>query len=234
MTDADGIAQLTATIRGLLGYAVGGHLPMPSPTQGRLCPHPGFTGDRVYNAVTEGRHLRAIHAKQFYSSCGDLAHWFLYRLGIRSAWINRDELDGWHYSGQPGHPAWDNNVTTLVCRAKHGVNALARVPDPDDFLCACGDVLVVNCATPPTTHVRVVYEHLPEEQAIITADYGQPGAALRTTTYTVEGGRIKLGSRWLDSVLPVIDVIDAAKEANERRAIETAEEWAARLGLEEP
>lgn len=218
----------TTYVRDLLAYAVGGHDPVPSPTQGRRCPDPSFHGDPVYNAITEGRHARAIRAKQFYSSCGDLAHWFLYRMGVRLSWINRDEHDGWHYSGQPGHPAWDNNVTTLCAPT---VNRYAKKPDPEDFFLVCGDVLVVNLDMPQTTHVSVVYEHKPEQGIIVSADYGQPGGALRSRPYTIDRGAIRIGSRVLGSVLPILDVLEGAKQTNERRGIETAEEWATRLGL---
>lgn len=221
----------TDIVRGLLSYAVGGTAPVPSPGQGRRCPDPSFTGDAVYNAITEGRHARAVRAKQFYSSCGDLAHWFLYRMGIRLAWINRDEHDGWHYSGQPGHPAWDNNVTTLCAKSRHGVNPYAKPPDPEDFFLVCGDTLVVNVDMPATTHVSVVYEHKPEERIIVSADYGQPGGALRSRPYTIERGVIRIGSRVLGSVLPILDVIEGAKETDNRRAIETASEWQTRMGL---
>lgn len=230
-TDRDGVSLYTRQARDLLAYAVGGLIILPSPQQGLRCPDPSYGGDPIYNAVTERRHARAVLTNQFYSSCGDLAHWFLYRLGVRFDWINRDEHDGWHYAGQPGHPTWDNNVTTLVSRQVHGVNPYAYRPDPTDLFFACGDVLVVNCATPPSTHVCVVFEHKPEEQTITTADYGQPGAALRRKQYTIEDGRVKLGSRWLDSVLPIIDVLEAADSTGTRAAVETATEWAARLKL---
>lgn len=229
--------EATKLVRGLLSYAVGGSSSLPPPQQGRRCPDLSFSGDAVYNAVTEGRHVQTIVQlrrwmknpkgnKPNYSSCGDLAHWFLYRMGVRLDWINRDEHDGWHYSGQPGHPAWDNNVTTLVCRQKHGVNDLAFVPDPDDLFLACGDVLVVNTHDPNTTHVSMVYEHIPETKTIISADYGQPGGALRERAYTIEQGRIKIGSRYLDSVLPLLAVWPEATEDPE-----DAESWAKRMKL---
>lgn len=227
-------AEFTQLVRELLAYACGGSTPLTSPAQGRQCPHVGFGGDPVYNAVTEGRHARAIKGKQFYSSCGDLAHWLLYRLGLRFPWINRDELDGWHYSGQPGQPRWDNNVTTLCCKAKSGVNTLARVPFHDDFHLVCGDILVVNTHDPITTHVSAVYEHRPEDHVIVSADYGQPGGAIRERSYAVVNGRIKIGSRWLDSVLPIMDLIEVAEAVSQRAVAEPAHAWAKRLHLEEP
>src|SRR5437764_45978 len=47
--------------------------------------------DPVYQGVVEGRDPK-IHG---YSGCADLAHWDLFRLGVRSPHVNRDENQGW-------------------------------------------------------------------------------------------------------------------------------------------
>jgi hypothetical protein len=46
----------------------------------------------VYKAVTERRDPGPV-----YSSCGDLAHWLWYRLGVRLPWVNRQEHRGFKY-----------------------------------------------------------------------------------------------------------------------------------------
>lgn len=46
--------------------------------------------DPVYRWLTEGRDRGPS-----YSSCADLGHWLLYRLGVRSDYINRTEHNGW-------------------------------------------------------------------------------------------------------------------------------------------
>lgn len=213
--------------RDLLVYACGGSRPIPSPAEGRR------VTDRVYRAVTEGRHDRAIRAKQFYSSCGDLAQWLLYRVGCRESWINRDELDGWHFSGQPGHPAWDNNVTTLVTTQRFGVNRYARIPGPHDLF-GPGDILVVNTSTPATTHVACVLEDRRDHDgSLITADYGQPGGAVRRRAVSVFGSKLRLGTRWIDSWLPLNAALDGSAAVGRLAQAETAEAWRVRLGLPE-
>ena len=49
--------------------------------------------DAVYQQISEGRDVGAMRAS--YSSCGDLAHWLLFRMGCRSPFINRNEHLGW-------------------------------------------------------------------------------------------------------------------------------------------
>lgn len=218
--------------RELVHYACGGSAPLDAPAQGR----PSL-GDPVYRAVTESRQERAARAKppQFYSSCGDLGHWLLFRLGLRFDWVNRDENvpHGWTYTGQPGKPKWRNNVSTLAAGGKGGMNPWARVPSPGDHF-LCGDILIVNTHDPATTHVRVVLEHVPELERLVTGDYGQPGGAIRESRIVVAGSRLKAGSRWVDSVLPMFDVIDAARVAGALEDYETADEWARRLKLPRP
>lgn len=46
--------------------------------------------DPIYQEIVEGRDPGPV-----YSSCADLAHWMLYRLGCREEFINRDEHLGW-------------------------------------------------------------------------------------------------------------------------------------------
>src|ERR1044071_3102756 len=76
----------------LLEYACNGHA-------GRA------ESDPVYQAVTEGRDIGAM--QKDYSSCGDLAHWLFYRIGVRFPWVNRAE-NGGHRATQT-----ENNVTLL-------------------------------------------------------------------------------------------------------------------------
>lgn len=50
--------------------------------------------DPVYTEVTEGRDRGADRAR--YSSCADLYHWLMKRLGVQEKWVNRtdDSLNG--------------------------------------------------------------------------------------------------------------------------------------------
>src|SRR6187402_1659302 len=46
--------------------------------------------DPIYAMVTEGRDVGEFRKQ--YSSCGDLGHWILERLGVRERWVNRKSL----------------------------------------------------------------------------------------------------------------------------------------------
>lgn len=192
--------------------------------------------DPVYKAVTEGRqdktagYIRAWEQKPaetrgtrpFYSSCGDLAHWLLFRLGVRFRWINRDEHDGWHYVGA------DNNVTTL-CRKPLGTNPVAIKPKLDEHFQA-GDILIVGTALPNTTHVTCVINHDPRTGYLLTGDYGQPHGALRDKNpLTVSRDRLWRGNRSVDSWLPLLDVIEAARSQNLLQEPESYEEYSKRF-----
>lgn len=121
--------------------------------------------DPVYREVTENRDVGAAQAS--YSSCGDLAHWLLYRLGCRSRFINRKEHQGW---------AHGMNVSRLAfCNA-------AEDASPDD-LYEAGDILVI-WSKPDTTdaHVMVALSHRQIEPGLwllTSGEYGQPGGAIR-------------------------------------------------------
>lgn len=215
MTTVD---QRLALVPALLDYAC---------AAGKGRPH---LGDVVYDAVVEGRQrqteqLRAAWEKRdpatrgpkpFYSSCGDLAHWLLYRLGVRESYLNRTEHRGWR-------PAL--NVTLLVCRAKFGTNTLAEVATANDRY-GPGDILVVNTATPATTHVVVVREH-PEPETIVVGEYGQPGGHVAAKMVTRPGkAHAILGKRQIDSVLRLRRVLDASGAL---APAETAEDYRVRL-----
>lgn len=220
---AEGIVSEIETYRKLakeyLTVVCNGPEPLKSPLQGR------DTKDKIYLAVIEGRNYKPPS-----SSCGDLGQFLPFRLGCRQKWINREEHDGWHFSGQPGHPVWDNNVTTLAAKS---VNGLARKPVLGEKL-HTGDTLVVNTSDPNTTHVSVVYEDcvLVDGAVLITGDYGQPGGAIRARQITVTtSGRIKVQSRFLDVVLPLEDVIKQARSTGKLEAAEPVEVWLKRLKL---
>jgi hypothetical protein len=152
--------------------------------------------DPFYQLVTEGRDRGA--AQKSYSSCGDLAHWLLYRLGVRAPWINRAEHQGWR-SGR--------NVSTLAWEAP---NAVRRTPAPSSRY-AAGDVLIVwNRADGTDAHVLVALEH--DGNVLLSGDYGQPGGKLCTRVVTarpvqVDGGRSYdapfLGARQIQRWLPL-------------------------------
>ena len=112
----------------------------------------------VYRWVTEKR-----DNGPGYSSCADLGHWLLYRLGIRADYLNRIEHIGWR-------PVV--NVGRLCCRpVGGGADGAAREPEPDEVF-RTGDILI--CWSRPDTrdaHVMVCAEHL--GNTLLTWDYGQ-------------------------------------------------------------
>lgn len=131
--------------------------------------------DEVYQQVTEGRDVGKARAS--YSSCGDLAHWMLFRLGVRESWINRAE----------SYRRW---------RSGQNISALCWPPCPSRRmhiaeLFGTGDVLVIYSQPDSRdAHALVVLEH--DGDVILSGDYGQPGAALRTRRLSGQslGGRI--------------------------------------------
>jgi hypothetical protein len=116
--------------------------------------------DPVYQQVTEGRDVGA--ARRTYSSCADLAHWLLYRLGSRVDFINRKEHNGWKVGV---------NVSALA------FSPVAEVATETDQYQA-GDVLVIWSKPDGTdAHVMIALEH--SGSTLVTGEYGQPGGAVR-------------------------------------------------------
>lgn len=118
--------------------------------------------DPGYKIVTENRDGPDAKTRARYSSCADLAHWLLFRLGCREPWINRAEHHGWQ-SGV--------NLNRLVPKpigacpvASHQIGALAP-----------GDIVVVDSQY--GGHVICVTDV--EDTRIKTAEYGQPGGMLK-------------------------------------------------------
>ena len=150
--------------------------------------------DAVYQQVSEGRDVGAM--QQRYSSCADLAHWLLFRMGCRSAFINRKEHLGWSV-GQ--------NISKLVS------SILSEPASPTDRY-AAGDVLVIwSNAGATDAHVLVVLSH--DADKLTSAEYGQPGGAFREHPWAVRPGWI--GQRKIHRALRLMKVMQDA-EANEK------------------
>jgi hypothetical protein len=152
-----------------------------------------------YREVTEGRDVGAMRSK--YSSCGDLAHWLLYRLGCRAPFVNRAEHRGWKVGA---------NVS-LLSTAPHGVRQL---PVPGARF-EPGDVLIVwNHQQGHDAHVMVVYEHRPDLARLVVAEYGQPGGHVRKRLLTANGGLLYIGTRKLQRWLPLHLVLTHSETAD--------------------
>jgi len=163
-------------------------------------------GSPIYEAVTDGRQRKG------YSSCGYLAHWMLFHLGVRLPWINRAEHLGWHVG---------ENVMRLT-RRPIGSNELATKPTPDTIFTP-GDVIVVNAFTPATTHVSVVYSYDAATRAMTTGDYGQPHGCFRHTPVQLRNHKLMRGAREIHSHLRLADVLLAAEEHSRLEAIREIE-----------
>lgn len=146
--------------------------------------------DPVYRAITEGRDVGEV-----YSSCGDLCHWLLFRLGIRSPYINRAEHRGWRMGMNIGYLMW---------RCPE-----ARPPHTGEVY-SPGDILAVwNEPNGTDAHVLVVREH--QGSLVMSADYGQPGGKIRTRVLQ----RGMLGDRKLQRVIPIQRALWAAEQRGE-------------------
>lgn len=183
------------------------------------CGYSGGRGedDPVYQAVTEGRDRGTMQRR--YSSCGDLAMWMLYRLGVRSSWVNRDEHRGWT-SGI--------NVSRLVFDAP----ALVAPGIQEHYL--PGDIGIIwSAADGHDAHVFVILDDQ-QPHALFVGEYGQPGGALHTRRVGYHGGMLSIGTRALYRVLRLDEVLAAA--ARERLLVspENVRTWAARLNLPPP
>lgn len=215
-------ADYRALARDFLVIACGSS-PLPSPDEARKA-----IGDPVYEAITEGRQQPALDynvknakridsgelKRQFYSSCGDLPHWLFEMLGVRLPLVNRASL-GRYRVGQ--------NVTLLCGHLGHAPHI------GEEF--AAGDVIVVNIPTPATTHVHVVAE-LESDVTWVTANYGQPGGALRRIQPALIPGsedRFKLGSRTADWALDLWTVLLTANEAGALVEPENPAAWLAKV-----
>lgn len=110
------------------------------------------------------RHLEVKeHRKgKGYSSCGDLAHWLWYRLGVRLDFLNRAEHQGWTCGA---------NVSRIVSQA---------VPYTGEKL-EGGDVIVVANDWPRgrDAHVICIIDQ-PTAGELWTAESGLPGNGLQT------------------------------------------------------
>jgi hypothetical protein len=116
--------------------------------------------DPVYRWIVEGR-----DPGPGYSSCADLAHWWLTRIGVRESWINRDEC---------GRGKWKMgaNVSLLAPMPIFG-NPLATAPRPGEVF-STGDVLI--CWSKPNTtdaHVFTCATHDAERGILRSWDAGQ-------------------------------------------------------------
>ena len=148
-------------------------------------------GDAVYDAVTEHRDTFSG-----YSSCADLAHWMLYRLGIRLGFINRVEHKGWQQQV---------NLSRLAyCQQARSVNAKTRF--------SAGDIIIQwNKPTGQDGHVMCVIED--RDDVVEVAQYGSPGGSIVQSPRTIRGNQQILGKKYprvVQKHLPLLSLFEAA------------------------
>lgn len=137
-----------------------------------------------YKLVTEGR-----DPGPKYSSCADLAHWMLFRLGVRSLWLNRDEEIG-------DGPGQDWEIAVNVSNLAFGPCAQTPIPGA---LPGCGDIWIV-WAHPKGTdaHVLVCEKLDPAAGVLHSWDYGQATTNPATwKPHSIEGRRRERAVRLL-------------------------------------
>jgi hypothetical protein len=118
----------------------------------------------VYQRVVEGRRYELTPPS---SSCGDLAHAMLFHAGVRTPTINRDEHRGWMLGVNVSRLSWPP----------------APVVDYHGQPLEGGDIVVIwNKAKGTDAHVVCVINTRAgaEFRCLDTAEYGQPGGALKT------------------------------------------------------
>jgi len=122
--------------------------------------------DPTYIQHTEGRDQGASRAG--YSSCGDLVHGMWFRVGVRAKWVNR-AANGTYQVGA--------NISKIA----GGMPSLGRRTFRPGSQLNPGDALIIwNQADSSDAHTFVVLNHTGDD--LISADYGQPGGAMRRRT----------------------------------------------------
>jgi hypothetical protein len=169
----------------------------------------GTTDERHpnYVEVTEGRDVAAG-----YSSCGDLAHWLLYRMGCRQEWVNRKEHRGWAVGKNISLLAF---VAPLSCR---------RSPFPG-IRAEPGDIFIQwDHPGGEDAHVFLCRRDQPLPGQMTVAEYGQPGGHIRDKYVSGRNGYLYSGRR-IQRWLPLHLCITDAAERGELEAVSFPESF---------
>lgn len=110
-----------------------------------------------YKLVTENRDPGPV-----YSSCADLAHWMLWRLGVRSKYVNREERT-------EANGDWKGGLN--VSKLAFGPDAVTpwKAPVPK-----CGDIWIIWSKPQGTDAHVLVVDRLDTDAGVLHSyDYGQ-------------------------------------------------------------
>lgn len=152
--------------------------------------------DPVYQQITEGRDVG--QAQKSYSSCGDLAHWMLYRLGVRSDYVNRNENGGWKDQ---------KNISNLAFSPAASTPTSSTSYNPGDI------IIVWNESNGSDSHAIVVTGQT--GSTIQTGEYGQPGGAEKEHKIQIKDGKPYIGKRQIQKVIPLEKVIELAQQSGQ-------------------
>ncbi len=158
--------------------------------------------DPVYKLVTENRDGPGPEQRKKYSSCGDVVHFYLMRLGVRESWINRtdDGVYGPWVSGKNISDLWGSS-----CPIDIVPNADWK-PEP-------GDILII-WNTGFDSHVCVALSEL-EQGKIVLGNYGAggmnpnplPGSNVKPSKLTWNGKQWVIGSRYVQRCLKLSEIV---------------------------
>lgn len=155
-----------------------------------------------YPEVTEGRDTGANRAR--YSSCADLAHWLLERLGVREKWINRASL----HQFRDGLNVYEIG---LGCPIAHAAPADPAWPGP-----GAGDICEIwNGIKGQDAHVFVCLGPGSDAGHLRTANYGEggmsaaawPGAGISDSAFIHHPSGWYVGSRKLQRIIRFADAV---------------------------
>lgn len=159
--------------------------------------------DPVYQQVVEGRDVAPYRAK--YSSCGDLAWWLLWRLGLDLPWMNRAANRTYNVG---------MNVSDLA-----GCPIHISSPFLADWAPEPGDILEIwNTASGSDAHVCVYLGPSSTPGHARIGNYGAggmnaaawPGANISDTALTWTGGAWILGHRKVQRQIRLADAVRLA------------------------
>lgn len=155
--------------------------------------------DPVYIEVTEHRDGPGAAQRKAYSSCGDLAWWLYYRLGLRTPWMNRAANKTYQIG---------RNVSDLASSPVTKSTMAGYVPES-------GDVCEIwNLRSTADAHVTVILGAGSTATRVRTANYGaggmspstSPGAKISDSLWTPPPSAI-IGNRRVQRVIKLADII---------------------------
>ncbi len=129
--------------------------------------------DPIYQHVVEGRDGKLIPYER-YSSCGDRAHWKLWRLGVRLPFVNREERSPLPGDWKPGMNISELHWRSHGAPCEPGRPGAGWVPEPGD------ELLIWNHPSGFDAHSLSVMAYDPSKREALTANYGAAGMSKAT------------------------------------------------------